>query len=345
MVLLDFYFKYYLPAMLTPNETYSEDEKNWFCSLSSDTRTVEEHQLVQDGISETEFKSFRFLENRLINDPNYYKKIAKTTYHIATFKKFNIKVTQVNCVEFQSLLEKGWLYDNIINIRLHIFNKNEKIQIMDITLVEVVLGGFFDHDFLNNFRITASIFVFPVNVNQNHWCLAIADFEKATFGFIDSQIQRRNMALNQSERYYKKFQLFFNFYNKKFNTSFGLNLKIVTYDHAVQTDSYNCGVFVIHFFKQFSKGKALTLETNINDFRDHIKYMILSESENVQHMCPLCCHCVNENNQYNKCDYCKRSFCISCLERNNMLFQNCCYFCKNYTDRNTNVGSSLLYPL
>jgi len=46
-------------------------------------------------------------------------------------------------------------------------------------------------------------------------------------------------------------------------------------------------IAVLYFFKQFPLRKALTLETNINDFRDDIKYMFLSESENVQHICPV----------------------------------------------------------
>jgi len=106
MVLRDFYFKYYLPAMLTPNETYSEDERNWLRSLSSDisdASAAKKHNLDQDDLTKTESKSFQILENGLINDPNYYKKIGKTTtYYIATFKKFNVKVAQVNCVEFES---------------------------------------------------------------------------------------------------------------------------------------------------------------------------------------------------------------------------------------------------
>jgi len=142
------------------------------------------HNLDHDDLTKTESKSFQILEIGLLNDPNYYKKIGKTTtYYIATFKKFNVKVAQVNCVEFESLFLEGWLYDNIFNIRLHICN-----YYLDITLVEVVLGGFFDHDFLNDFRITAPILAFPVNVNENHWCLDIADFEKATFGFIDPSL-------------------------------------------------------------------------------------------------------------------------------------------------------------
>lgn len=51
MVLRDFYFKYYLPAMLTPNETYSEDESNWLRSLSSDisdASAAKKHNLDQD---------------------------------------------------------------------------------------------------------------------------------------------------------------------------------------------------------------------------------------------------------------------------------------------------------
>jgi len=71
---------------------------------------LKKHNLDQDDLTKTESKSFQILENGIINDSNYYKKIGKTTYYLAIFKKFNVKLPQVNCVEFESLFGEDWLY-------------------------------------------------------------------------------------------------------------------------------------------------------------------------------------------------------------------------------------------
>lgn len=72
----------------------------------------------------------------------------------------------------------------------------------------MIIEGNFYHDFLNRFEITAPVLVLPVNVSRNHWCLAIADFDKLTFSFIDP-MANKTFDSKQGNIYYNKLKPFF----------------------------------------------------------------------------------------------------------------------------------------
>jgi len=116
--------------MLTPNETYSSEERNWNCPLSE--LIITDNSLLEDSIdTKVDSKHFEFFENGLIKDAEYYKPFNNVKFYLALFKRFSLTISEIESKEFESLKDDGWLFDNVVTIGLHLFNKNGKFQIVE----------------------------------------------------------------------------------------------------------------------------------------------------------------------------------------------------------------------
>jgi Ulp1 family protease len=109
-----------------------------------------------------------------------------------------------------------------------------------------------------------------VTVNNNHWTLCFADIKEKIFYYIDS-LKDNSIVNNTPFESWKKFCA----------TRKGLssnNWKLSQPKFICQKDSYNCGVFVCHFFSLLINRQVdlLNLPIDINCFRSEIYKTIFS---------------------------------------------------------------------
>ena len=81
------------------------------------------------------------------------------------------------------------------------------------------------------------------HINNNHWIAMIIDIIKGEFILLDPK-QKSSSILDKS------FQSWVNYYNSR-KQKYVIDWKIRKIDHPLQTDHYNCGLFVIHFIKNY----------------------------------------------------------------------------------------------
>ena len=71
-----------------------------------------------------------------------------------------------------------------------------------------------------------------------------------------------------------------------------------------QTDSYNCGVFVMYFMYVLGNTIKMDTEFDPNRFRENVAHILLQKSLNVKETCVYCFH--EKATQLVMCKYCRR---------------------------------------
>ena len=114
----------------------------------------------------------------------------------------------------------------------------------------------------------------PVFKNGNHWCLIYIYLLTNDIYYIDPNGAHEDEAKNVENNMRKYLN----------NTQ----LKLASINHQKQQDSYNCGVFVCHFFKLLIENKidSFSTQIDIDNYRETIKATIASNSK-----ITVCCIC------------------------------------------------------
>lgn len=143
-----------------------------------------------------------------------------------------------------------------------------------------------------------------MNVSGKHWCLAIADVITKNFAFIDP--------LGSSERQNKyNLNIFLN--NMKLKHE---KWQTIVYNHSIQKDNFNCGVFVLMFAQKILYDSDNFFDNeNPNDARTSYQLLLLEESLDVRNLCMICGQeQLDITAGWIECDSCMRWYMVHCLE-------------------------------
>lgn len=180
--------------------------------------------------------------------------------------------------DIAKLFPTVWLNDTIINFYLEMLKNHAKKRGTNF----YAFTTFFytkllrDHErTLNEFpEINFDAFDFlliPIH-ETNHWTLFIFDIKQKTFEFLDSLGGKLDM---------QKFRLlkyFFVNYKEKFKLNYGIKLQN-SLKCSQQSNSYDCGVFVLYFAKCKTEQKSFHLnEKDSVCLRNKLIYEIITKN-------------------------------------------------------------------
>lgn len=261
--LQDIYFFYYLPEIVDPTDLC---KRRWWPNYNLST---DKHLIF-------------FPHNELIKDFQYYKEIKGKNYTIAKYEFIDCYIKSITFEDFDSLTANKWLNNLVIDVLLAIYNydhQNKNQIIPCVTSTSLLNDGC-----NSSFQIKKDALVMPININQNHWSILFINFKKKTVTYINPFSTSKQEALVYKE----KFLNMLGSYNILNNTSYDTHdWKVDMVEHLMQNDSCNCGVFIIYFFKQYSDNNSLADSEDMNNYRYHLKEMIIERSSNMQGLCLL----------------------------------------------------------
>ena len=163
----------------------------------------------------------------------------------------------------------------------------------------------------------------PLSVSRNHWCLVIADIDNKIFIYLDPYNSTLQKTDNKRIAFLTFLKLYCNTTEAKISTE-GWNSHVV--NHIKQNDTYNCGLFIIYFFQQFIKNESLTVHKCMNDFRNTVRTLLLTMSDDMRGRCLSCGIDVTDDMAVDRCQICQRYCHNICAKMENQT----CELCRRY---------------
>ncbi|KAF0760332.1 Protein in NOF-FB transposable element [Aphis craccivora] len=271
--------------MVTPNtKTLSES----FISIKSYKSPVDGLRCKMD-----------LYENRLPKDKNYYSSILKKNgrqldYVVGVYNSVK-DITQCQELFFSDFdtlsmytpenIKKMWLSNFVIDIALGVMKQTYCEFKNKIKILSCDVSGHLNNDpskKISNLETIVvpkeSLLVMPLHVNGNHWVIMFVDFGNHKFYFFDPfetteyNKCRHNFVTILSEL--KKNHV----YGEVGNVWPEINFQIFS-DYPKQTDSYNCGVYVLYYAECMMKNKienqdAFEKFCEMADYRKHPSAMV-----------------------------------------------------------------------
>lgn len=274
--------------------TYHIDEETWSKRQKS-VHTYFKKQKLQH-LQKLTSKAPRKVQNNEINDiykgvpqANTVKQLSKD-YVISKFQKEKLYFSSYDLLNIHKEPRDMWLDNFIIDYCLRIFCNGtdfEPIMAQD-SLNPVLLNKMRTHK-KNNFII-------PVIENM-HWMMLIIDVTNGFIYFFDPN-SRNNSHARGSHFINKMKQLL------------DKNIKLKDQTYPTQTDSHNCGVFILYYAETIIKNNKFDPLFDPSLYRNYLKYTVVQNSENFKYACLYC----GEDGGELKCDVCKRychSVCVN----------------------------------
>ncbi|KAK9702257.1 Ulp1 protease family, C-terminal catalytic domain [Popillia japonica] len=256
-----FYYFNFLPNVIYPTKLLSVADRKW-CT----------------------FKDIVFLENGLVADINYYQNMTvMRSYTLAYFENIPCVVKEIIIDDFLTLNPNIRLSSFIVDICLHLFNVDNKFQILSVELSTILLSsGKLSQNTLNLFSINANYVAMPFVENNNHYLLAIIDIREKTFSLLDPL-----------GRNYHKEHLYLNKVCNLLNANYAYEMEIRNWElicpeYILQTDTWNCGMHIIYYFKNICQNKSLLTYVDMDNYRNELKYFLLSKSSTIKERCLYC---------------------------------------------------------
>lgn len=253
--LTEFYYFEFIPYHLFPNRPLSAVEKKWTTS-----------------------KLIRLLENGLVDDVDFYKKLKNGRDYVVTVNTSVTSVKELIFQDFDTLSGKQCLSSFVIDHCLQMLT-DTTYQIFSVERASIIMShSEYTENFLNSTTFEKERLVLPVESGM-HFFLFIIDFMKNKIIYLDPL----GVEKSKSNFYFSKILNFLA--NKEISCS---DWQIVEPDHVTQKDSFNCGVYVVHFFNKILLNENLNEYIDINLFRRTLKYMLLRKSMSVKLICFYC---------------------------------------------------------
>ncbi len=260
----------------------------------------ESKQFHPEPLSQTKIDIKNRLGNGLINDFRYYKPIDNFNYVVAVVQKYRLMAKDFSC-----LFDTNWLSNTFVDFALHVLLRQSKhveghCVNSDVVFLSPAKTKFYKR-FQNNYVLLPLL-------EDKHFVLFILDLKEKVLSYIDPDGENQK----KFQRYMDNFKLFLINYNTQFK-SIGdyTEWKVKKFEHCYQTDSVNCGVYVVRFCELYiTKGEIHYEELDPYRYRTHLKNMILALSD--PGMVDVCLRCGQNNNQtkvgcpWNECDTCER---------------------------------------
>lgn len=244
--------------------------------------------------------------------------ILKTFYNNAPLG-FSSKL---KLVDFCTLNKDCELTDTIINICSLIFlyqSLNNNISFIDCNQSTCILNSGKLDDLSLFPKKMCPFLIMPFLVNNNHWVLALVDFNLKRFYYVDS-----NFCSTTNSNFY--FKNFINFIDSadffKDLNSYNINKwELYNYDCKQQIDNTSCGIFVLLNILTILRSKNLNEFDFMNleepdNFRNYLKQYLILNSDDISDFC-LCGNRIP--NSIVRCEKCQRPFCDNCTKSKKCL--------------------------
>lgn len=207
--------------------------------------------------------------------------------------------------EFESLNADTWLFNNVVDIYIHIIIYMNEIKNIGACLCQEGRELLYGSKEINIHNIidvkSINTFIIPI-LNAQHYTFVFINFSKKTINYIDPMPGKKYMTLIKT----KIFKMLSNAFSPLENWGYE------DIDHIYQTDSFNCGVLVCSFIEALLKNEPLTTVVSPNEYREIMKQNFLKYSVD---MTDKCLHCEGGRNiPMNKCSKCGRSIDSGCLK-------------------------------
>ena len=179
-----------------------------------------------------------FINESLLDDFQYTEDDQKVMYTMEKKMHLHLAPTKLLILrkDFYSLNSDQWLTDTIIEAfmmtfvekkRLYVLNSSQASSIAELGLtksqIRKKLG---EYDFIAG----------PVHVNKNHWALLFACVNTQTVVYIDSKCEDKRLSDRVLNNWIK--------FSKSKETLKGIKWRTEAYEHILQVDNNNCGVFL-----------------------------------------------------------------------------------------------------
>lgn len=123
----------------------------------------------------------------------------------------NFIIREISLLDFNLLSGSSWLTGSLVSVVMAMINKSNQYQVIDEAIGTVIFKErHFTDYFLDKFSFQRDCLAMPVIINQNHFCLAIANLTHEKFIFIDPMGSR----ISESNKYLGRFNHFLNFLMK-----------------------------------------------------------------------------------------------------------------------------------
>lgn len=290
-------------------------------------------KIIDQPIKWTTAKPIHLLDNGLVNDPKFYLVNLNKRFYISFYSKATCEIKEITREDYSTLTDKNWLSNFVVDILFNIINsKTNFCNLITCNLATSILYNKQVSDYImDQIHIFENdLLVMPLLLNNNHFCLALADFNAGEFIYLDPY-GNENIS-GAAKNIYANFLMFLKTYSAyKNKTSLcKVDFKLITKKHTTQTDSYNCGIYIIYFFKQICENQSLEWDVNADELRKELLLQLLSNSDDVSERCIYCGN-IKQNDAILRCNSCKRfahlkEGCADSKEFNYGL----CNLCKSY---------------
>ena len=167
---------------------------------------------------------------------------------------FTIHDEPIQRQHFEGIIKNHWLSGSVICSYLKTIEMADSL-IMSDGLVNHLLdkqtSKYLDKIDINGLNFIAG----PYLINNNHWLAFIVDMIRYRFILLDPLHKISPIVDNAFKSWIK----YYNSRSHSTSTSVdqtNLEWEIHHVDHPLQSDSYNCGVFVIHFINKYINNNA-----------------------------------------------------------------------------------------
>ena len=241
-----------------------------------DLKEKEKIEIIEKNISDNQLNEIK--EN--IKKYNFINNEINKNININNFK-ININNYKIEKKEIEILIKPyDWINDNIINAYLSLIQNNFKNYHYFFNNFYIKLSNNYrNYNFDGVKRYTKNVnllekekIFFPININGNHWILSYIDVKNNLFYCLDPKYGEKYI----SEIYYN-INLWYKDITKTNN-----DLIIKDIKFPKQSNSYDCGVFVLAFIFFLSTNRNIDylIEDYMKFFRKKLIYCLLNENFN-----------------------------------------------------------------
>nr|XP_015833640.1 PREDICTED: uncharacterized protein LOC103312407 [Tribolium castaneum]XP_015833641.1 PREDICTED: uncharacterized protein LOC103312407 [Tribolium castaneum]XP_015833642.1 PREDICTED: uncharacterized protein LOC103312407 [Tribolium castaneum]XP_015833643.1 PREDICTED: uncharacterized protein LOC103312407 [Tribolium castaneum]XP_015833644.1 PREDICTED: uncharacterized protein LOC103312407 [Tribolium castaneum]XP_015833645.1 PREDICTED: uncharacterized protein LOC103312407 [Tribolium castaneum]XP_01 len=285
-------------------------------------------------------------ENALMKNVDYYVecKAMGKTYTVAKYYNYGI-INVLSVEDYQDLHGQQWLSSMLIDQYLNLYYKVNcltKEWFIDYLILESKKSEFIffneelqklPRSFFNELPRLAGkkVILIPI-LRSSHFTLAVVDFENKTFHYLNPMKSNTD----HTSQMFIRFKKFISEYKKY--CSFNADLEcfqLKTVEHDYQTDTNNCGIFVLFYIEAIlNKNSLKQMPCTPQQYRINVKEFLLENSDDMQHVCMGCAkEVVTSEENFLKCTFCLRLTHTYCLYAP-WTIQNVCHLCvRNYNPK------------
>ena len=267
------------------------------------------------------------MKNTLFRDRDYYMIYTPENYVIGVYystKALGYDTLDLSTAAYRTLNpeRKGhvaWLDGEVIDCFAAVSSKSwENVMYIPSTLASFIVGHYYKQkkypsSAIYTLNLPESGKVMIPYLYNNHWRLVVVDIDNKNIVVIDP-LSRNNC--QDESRAFKAIKGYFNIDGfKNQNTLYNMKLELGNppKERPLQKDTFNCGVFVMHYMNSIGRNKIFDLNSIPAVFRRDVADVLLEMSENLKDVFQ---YCTNSEDSFTMvmCELCRRWVHTDCLK-------------------------------